>query len=67
MIITSKGGTMLKDIDSDTVNLFLKTCRKEIKKRNCYFVGYRSSNINGKVISAKQALIDIGIMNINEI
>lgn len=32
MIITSKGGTMLKDIDSDTVNLFLKTCRKEIKK-----------------------------------
>ena len=62
-----KGGKMLKNIDLDTVNLFLKTCRKEIKKRNCYFVGYRSLNINDKVISAKQALIDIGIMNINEI
>ena len=58
---------MLKEIDLGAVNLFLKTCRKEIKKRNCYFVGYRSLNINGKVISAKQALIDIGIMNINEI
>lgn len=62
-----KGGKMLKNIDLDAVNLFLKTCRKEIKKRNCYFVGYRILNINGKVISAKQALIDIGIMNINEI
>lgn len=53
---------MLNTLDLDTVNLFLKTCKKEIDKRNCYFVGYRTININGKVISAKQALIDIGIM-----
>ena len=58
---------MLSTLDLDTVNSFLKICRTEIKKRNCYFVGYRKLNINGKIISAKQALIDIGIMKEKEI
>ena len=58
---------MLSTLDLDTVNSFLKTCKNEIKKRNCYFVGYRKININGKIISAKQALIDIGIMKEKDI
>ena len=58
---------MLSTLDVETVNTFLKTCRNEIRKRNCYFVGYRSLNVNGKEISAKQALIDIGIMKISDI
>lgn len=58
---------MLNALDLDTVNLFLKTCKNEIKKRNYYFVGYRKLNINGRIISTKQALIDIGIMKEKEI
>lgn len=58
---------MSKPVDEDTVNTFLKTCRSEIKKHNCYFVGYRSLNANGKKISAKQGLIDIGIMKTSDI
>ena len=58
---------MLSTLDLDTVNSFLKTCKNEIEKRNCYFVGYRKININGKIISAKQALIDIGIMKEKDI
>ena len=58
---------MLSTLDIDAVNSFLKTCKKEIKKRNCYFAGYRTIDINGKKISAKQALIDIGIMKVEEI
>ena len=55
---------MLSTLDIDSVNSFLKICRSKIKKENCYFVGYRIININGKRISAKQALIDIGIMKV---
>lgn len=58
---------MLSTLDLDTIDSFLKTCKNEIKKRNCYFVGYRKININGKIISAKQALIDIGIMKEKDI
>ena len=58
---------MLSTLDLNIVNSFLKTCKNEIEKRNCYFVGYRKININGKVISAKQALIDIGIMREKDI
>ena len=58
---------MLSTLDIDSVNSFLKICRSEIKKGNCYFVGYRIININGKRISAKQALIDIGIMKVQDI
>jgi len=58
---------MLNTLTLDSVNAFLKLCRKEIEKGNCYFVGTRHINIKGKVISAKQALIDLGIMNIEDI
>lgn len=58
---------MLNILELDTVNSFLKICKSEIKKKNCYFVGYRKINIDGKLISAKQALIDIGIMKEKEI
>ena len=58
---------MLSILDLSTVDLFLKTCEIEIKKKNCYFVGYRKINMNGKIISAKQALIDIGIMKEKDI
>ena len=58
---------MLNTLDLDTVKTFLRTCKSEINKRNCYFIGYRKININGKIISAKQALIDIGIMKEKDI
>lgn len=58
---------MLSTLDIDAVNTFLKICKREIQKRNCYFAGYRTININGKKISAKQALIDIGIMKVQDI
>lgn len=58
---------MLSTLDIDAVNSFLKVCKREIEKRNCYFAGYRTININGKKISAKQALIDIGIMKVQDI
>ncbi len=58
---------MLNTLNIDTVSTFLKICKKEIKKKNCYFVGYRTININGKKVSAKQALIDIGIMKLQDI
>ena len=58
---------MLSTLDVDAVRIFLKTCKREIKNKRCYFVGYRVLNINGQKISAKQALIDIGIMKIEDI
>ena len=58
---------MLSTLDIAAVSSFLKTCKKEIEKKNCYFVGYRSINIHGEKTSAKQALIDIGIMKVNDI
>lgn len=58
---------MLNTIDLNAIDSFLKTCKKEIKKKRCQFVGYRCLSINGKNISAKQALLDIGIMKIQDI
>lgn len=58
---------MLSTLDIDAINSFLKICKREIEKKNCYFAGYRTININGKKISAKQALIDIGIMKVEDI
>lgn len=49
--------------DKETAKDFLNTCRREIAKGNCIFIGYRTINIKGKNIPAKQALLDIGIMN----
>ena len=39
---------MLSTLDIDAVNTFLKICKREIEKKNCYFVGYRTINVNGK-------------------
>ncbi len=58
---------MLSVLDLSAVKSFLNICKREIRKGNCYFVGYRKIKTNGKIISAKQALIDIGIMNVKEI
>lgn len=58
---------MIKQLDLESIDIFLKLCKKEISKGNCYFIGYRKLMIGGKYISAKQALIDIGIMNTKEI
>lgn len=58
---------MLNVLDKEAIRTFLNICKKEIQKRNCYFVGYRKININGKIISAKQALINIGIMQEKDI
>lgn len=58
---------MFSTLDIYSINSFLKTCKKEIKKGNCYFVGYRKITVNGKIISAKQALLDIGIMKEKDI
>ena len=54
-------------IDNVVVESFLKTVKREIKKGNRSFVGHRNVCSNGKVISAKQALLDIGIVKIKEI
>ena len=58
---------MFSTLDIDSINSFLKTCKKEIKKGNCYFVGYRKITVNSETISAKQALINIGIMKEKDI
>ena len=58
---------LLSILDLKSVDLFLKTCEKEINKGNSYFVDFRTLSINGKKISAKQALIDIGIMKEKQI
>lgn len=58
---------MLSTLDLNTTDSFLKICRKEIKKKRCQFIGYRYLNINGKNVSAKQALLDIGIMKLQDI
>lgn len=58
---------MKKTVDLDIVDSFLKICRREIDKKNCIFVDYRKVDVNGIQISAKQALLDIGIMNKKEI
>lgn len=57
---------MLSTFDLEAINSFLKICKKEIKKKNCYLV-LRTLNINGKKISTKQALINIGIMKEEDI
>lgn len=57
---------MLSTLDKETVRIFLKLCQKEISKGNCYFIN-RTLNKNGRKISSKQALLDIGIMKKEQI
>ena len=65
--IFKRGKIMLTTLDIDTVKTFLRICKNEIEKGNCHFVSYRKLDINGKIISPKQALIDIGIMKEKDI
>ena len=43
------------------------TARKEIDKNNAYFVYYRNVKSGNKVVNARQASLDIGIIKISEI
>lgn len=57
-----KGGIcLISTLDKETVKIFLKICRKEISRGNCHFIN-RTLNINGKLVTSKQALLEIGIM-----
>lgn len=58
---------MLSSLDLAAVNSFLITARKEIDKNNVYFVYYRNVKSSNKVVNARQALLDIGIIKISEI
>lgn len=58
---------MLSSLDLAAVNSFLITARKEIDKNNAYFVYYRNVKSGNKVVNARQALLDIGIIKISEI
>ena len=57
---------MLSSLDLEAVNLFLITARKEIDKNNAYFVYYRNVKSGNKVVNARQASLDIGIIKISE-
>ncbi len=58
---------MLSTLDLSAVNTFLKMANKEIDNNNVYFVGYRSVEYNNKIVNARQALLDIGIVKEKEI
>ena len=58
---------MLSSLDLAAVNSFLITARKEIDKNNAQFVYYRNVKSGNKVVNARQALLDIGIIKISEI
>jgi len=45
----------------------LQIASKEIKKGNRLFIDYRYINSNGKFVSAKQGLLDIGIVKSKDI
>lgn len=53
-------------IDIETVTLFLITAKKEINKGNRIFIN-RVIDSSGKKISAKQGLLDIGIISSKEL
>lgn len=58
---------MLSSLDLSAVTSFLKIAHKEIDKNNVYFVSYRNVKYDGKIVNAKQALLDIGIVKASEI
>ena len=66
-ILYAKNPPSKYGLDKESVKLFLNISKREIKKGNCYFAFYRTINMNGKIVSAKQALIDIGIMKAQDI
>ena len=54
-------------MNKDAVRIFLKTAKIEIKKGNCYFALNRKIDFGNKTVSAKQCLLDLGIMNTKQI
>lgn len=57
----------VSDVDLKAVDLFLKTVTREIKKGNCYFVINRKVHYNNRVISAREALAELGILRTSQI
>ena len=57
----------MKLLTEDAVDTFLKICQREIKKGKCYFVGDRKIKSKNHYVSAKQALLDLGIMRKEEL
>ena len=53
----------LSKLDEFAVNAFLITSKKLIHENRKEFAWYRRLEINGKEISARQALYEIGILN----
>ena len=58
---------MLSVLDKEAISIFLKSANREIDRNNVTFIGYRMIESNGKIVNAKQALLDIGIVNPREI
>ncbi len=54
-------------INLNYVELFLKTAKREIKKGNRYFVLNRTVKYDNKVISAKKALLELGLSKVEDI
>lgn len=57
----------LSKLDEFAVNAFLITSKKLIHENKKLFIWYRELNINGKILTAKQALYEIGIIREKEI
>lgn len=57
----------LSKLDEFAVNAFLNTSKKLIHENKRQFIWYRRLVINGKEISAKQALYEIGIFHEKEL
>ena len=57
----------LSKIGEFAVNAFLNTSKKLIHKNKKQFIWYRELKINGKILTAKQALYDIGIFHEKEL
>ena len=55
------GGFMLSTLDKYAVDNFLKLCKKEIKIGNRKFISLRKVVIKGSVMSAYDALYNLGI------
>lgn len=57
----------LSEISKQAIKPFLNLCKREIKKGNYDFIRTRLVKVNGKYISARKALVDIGIFKEREI
>lgn len=58
---------MLSTLDKKAVESFLKLCKKEVERKNVLFIKNRKINLNGRVLTVKQALAEIGIFKEKEI